>query len=414
MRRGARLQASRIDSHVDVTTLKAMRVLLVASTTGYQTRAFSEAARASGFDLVLASDRCHVMDDPWGDNAIAVRLDEPGEGIEAVVARGPFNGIAAVGDRPAYVAALAAKRLGLPFSPPEAVEAAGNKHLARQKFREAGMLTPSYELVQQPVGAARYPCVLKPLGLSGSRGVIRANNATEFAAAFERIKKIAAEPMVLVEDFIPGHEYALEGVLTNGRLQVLALFDKPDPLDGPFFEETIYVTVPPQDEITETTQQAITALGLTDGPVHAEMRVNQTGVWMLEVAARPIGGICSRVLRFSNGRSLEELILRHAVGEDVGSACLEPGAHAVMMIPIPRKGIYRSVSGIEEARRAPGIEDVVMTAKEGQAMLPLPEGASYLGFIFARGETAERAVQSLRSAHACLQFEFARILPVVK
>ncbi len=391
-----------------------MRVLLVAATTGYQARAFSEAARALGFELVLATDRCHVMEDPWGDNAVAVRFDDPLEGIEATIARGPFDGIAAVGDRPSYVAARAARQLGLRFSPAEAVEAAGNKHLARKKFRAAGLLTPAYELVQQPVGAARYPCVLKPLGLSGSRGVIRANNATEFAAAFERIKSIAAEPFVLVEDFIPGHEYALEGLVTNGRLQVLALFDKPDPLDGPFFEETIYVTVPPQDAITETTQQAITALGLTDGPVHAEMRVNRTGVWMLEVAARPIGGLCSRALRFSNNQSLEELILRHAVGEDVRGARLEPGAHAVMMIPIPRKGIYTGVSGIEEARRVDGIEDVVITAKEGQAMLPLPEGASYLGFIFARADTAERAVQSLRNAHACLEFEFAHILPVVK
>lgn len=391
-----------------------MRVLLVAATTGYQTRAFSEAARALGFDLVLATDRCHVMEDPWGDNAIAVRFDEPDEGIEAAIARGPFDGIAAVGDRPAWVAALAAKRLGLPFSPPDAVEAAGNKHLARQKFRAAGLLTPSYRLTQHPTGAVRYPCVLKPLGLSGSRGVIRANDLAEFEAAFERIKKIAAEPFVLVEDFIPGHEYALEGIVTNGRLQVLALFDKPDPLDGPFFEETIYATVPPQDAITETTQQAVTALGLTDGPIHAEMRVNQIGVWMLEVAARPIGGICSRTLRFANYQSLEELILRHAVGEDVRDARLQPGAHAVMMIPIPRKGIYTGVSGIEEARRISGIDDVVITAKEGQAMVPLPEGASYLGFIFARAGTPERAVQSLRDAHACLQFELARILPVVK
>jgi biotin carboxylase len=260
----------------------------------------------------------------------------------------------------------------------------------------------------------RYPCVLKPLGLSGSRGVIRANNASEFATAFARIKKIVAEASVLVEDFIPGHEYALEGIVTGGRLQVLALFDKPDPLDGPFFEETIYVTVPQQDAITETTQRAIAALGLTHGPVHAEMRVNERGVWLLEVAARPIGGLCSRVLKFHGGQTLEELILRHAVGEDVSCARLEAGAHSVMMIPIPRAGIYTAVSGVEDARMADGIEDVVITAKQGQAMLPLPEGASYLGFMFARAETPERAVQALRAAHARLTFDFAEILPVVK
>lgn len=388
-----------------------MRVLLIAATTGYQTRIFSEAARAMGYDLALATDRCHVMEDPWGDNAVAVRFEDPSEGIESLAARGPFDGIAAVGDRPAYVAALAAERLGLRFSPPSAVLAATDKFLAREKFRGAGLLTPEYRLGDRP---ARYPCVLKPLGLSGSRGVIRANDAQEFAEALARVKAIAAEPSVLVEDFIPGHEYALEGIVTGGRLQALALFDKPDVLDGPFFEETIYVTVPEQGAITETTQRAVAALGLTHGAVHAEMRVNDAGVWMLEVAARPIGGLCSRVLRFLGGCSLEELILRHAVGEDVSGACLEPGAHAVMMIPIPRAGIYTGVSGLDDARAVDGIEDIVVTAKQGQAMLPLPEGASYLGFIFARAETPERAVRALRDAHARLTFDFAERLPVVK
>jgi biotin carboxylase len=388
-----------------------MRVLLVAATTGYQTRAFSELKE---IELVLVTDRCHILDDPWRDNAIAIRFDEPSEGIESIAARGPFDGIAAVGDRPAYIAALAAERLGIPFSPPAAVLAAKNKFLAREKFRAHGLLTPGYELFQQPTGARRYPCVLKPLGLSGSCGVIRANDRAEFAAAFARIRDIAAEPAVLVEDFIPGHEYALEGIVTNGRLQVLALFDKPDPLDGPFFEETIYVTVPEQPAISETVQRAITALGLTHGPVHAEMRVNDLGVWMLEVAARPIGGLCSKVLRFAGGRQLEEIILRHAVGQDVSDARLADGSHAVMMIPIPRAGIYRGVQGVEEARGVAGIEDVIVTAKEGQAMVPLPEGASYLGFIFSRGETAQQAVEALRAAHACLEFEFAGMLPVLK
>jgi biotin carboxylase len=391
-----------------------MRVLLVAATTGYQTGAFSDVARTLGIDLLLATDRCHVLEDPWGDNAVALRFEEPAEGIEAVAARGPFDGIIAVGDRPAYVAALAAERLGLAFSPPSAVLSAKNKFLAREKFRAAGLLTPGYQLLTQPEAAVRYPCVLKPLGLSGSRGVIRADNDAEFTAAFLRIRNIAAEPFVLVEDFIPGHEFALEGMVAKGRLQVLALFDKPDPLDGPFFEETIYVTVPPQPAITDTAQRAVTALGLTDGPIHAEMRVNDAGVWMLEVAARPIGGLCSRVLRFSGGQSLEELILRHAVGQDVSETRLAEGAHAVMMIPIPRAGVYVGVSGLAAARSVQGIEDIVVTAKQGQAMIPLPEGASYLGFIFARADAPERAVAALREAHSHLQFDFAHILPVVK
>jgi biotin carboxylase len=390
-----------------------MRVLLVAATTGYQTRAFSGVARNIGVELVLATDRCHVLDDPWGDHAVPLRFDDPADGIDSLHARGPFDGIAAVGDRPAYVAALAAERLGLTFSPPSAVLAAKNKFLAREKFRAAGLLTPGYQLLDQPTGAIRYPCVLKPLGLSGSRGVIRANDDAEFAAAFARVKNISAEPAVLVEDFIPGREYALEGIVSRGRLEALALFDKPDPLDGPFFEETIYVTVPIERAIADTTERAIAALGLTDGPIHAEMRVNDEGVWMLEVAARPIGGLCSRVLRFSRNWSLEELILRHAIGENVSEVRLEAGAHAVMMIPIPRAGVYVGVSGVDQARAVDGIEDIVVTAKQGQAMVPLPEGASYLGFIFSRAETAERAVESLREAHALLRFEFGGMLPIL-
>lgn len=390
-----------------------MRVLLVAATTGYQTRVFSEVARKIGLELIPATDRCHSMDDPWGDNAIPVRFNNPAEGLEDAAARGPFDGIVAVGDRPAYAAAFLAENLGLKFSPAEAVQAARNKFLAREKFRTAGLLTPGYKLAETPDGNVNFPCVLKPLGLSGSRGVIRANTLPEYRKAFARIADMA-EPPLIVEDFIPGHEYALEGIVTDGRLRVLALFDKPDPLDGPFFEETIYVTVPEQRAISDTAQQAVTALGLTHGPVHAEMRVNALGVWMLEAAARPIGGLCSRVLRFAGGVSLEELILRHAIGEDISGARLEPGAHAVMMIPIPREGIFESAGGIENAQAIPGVEDVVITAKQGQAMIPLPEGASYLGFLFARGETAEEAVAALRKAHACLKFNFALTLPVVK
>jgi biotin carboxylase len=285
------------------------------------------------------------------------------------------------------------------------VLAAKDKFLAREKFRAAGLLTPGYQLLHQAIGAARYPCVLKPLGLSGSRGVIRANNPEEFQGAFARVKNIAAEPAVLVEDFIPGHEYALEGIVTKGRLQVLALFDKPDPLDGPFFEETIYVTVPEQAAIAETTQSAVQALGLTDGPIHAEMRVNGEGVWMLEVAARPIGGLCSRVLRFEHGQTLEEVILRHAAGEDVTGVRLAEGAHGVMMIPIPRAGVYAGVSGVQG--------DVIITAKKGQAMIPLPEGASYLGFIFAHADSAQAAVEHLRELHGRLAFEFSEMLPVL-
>ena len=408
------------------------RVLLIAATTGYQTRVFADAARRMGLDLVLATDRCHVLEDPWGDDAIPVRFEDPSSGIESLIGHGPFDGVVAVGDRPACVAAQAAERLGLPFSPPDAVLASKNKFLARERFREAGLLVPEYKLVpldSDPADAARgarYPCVLKPLSQSASRGVIRANDAAQFVEAFTRIRKLLEnEPdsCLLIESFIPGREYALEGLLTGGRLQTLALFDKPDPLDGPFFEETIYLTpsrerAGAQRAIRDAARQAAAALGLTQGPVHAEMRVNGDGVWMLEVAARPIGGLCSRVLRFEGGMTLEEVVLRHALGEDVSHARLASGAHGVMMIPIPRAGVYTGVEGLEDARRVAGIEDVAITAKEGQTLVPLPEGASYLGFIFARTRaragSAAQVERALRESHARLEFRLLGALPVVR
>jgi biotin carboxylase len=271
---------------------------------------------------------------------------------------------------------------------------------------------------------APYPCVLKPLGLSASRGVIRANDPTEFAAAFRRIGALLARPeirvmrdeqnrYIQVESFIEGREYAIEGVLTAGILKTLAVFEKPDPLDGPFFEETLYIT-PPRVEpspLIAAAEKAIRALGLRRGPVHAELRYDDRTAWVLEVAARPIGGLCAKALRFEGGMPLEELLLRHAVGEEISQLQLEPGASGVMMIPIGREGIYEGVEGLESARE---IADIEITAKVGHALEPLPEGATYLGFIFSRGESFEQVERSLRSAHARLRFQIAPRLQVMR
>jgi hypothetical protein len=406
------------------------RLLLIGATTGYQTRVFAGAAERLGYELVLATDRCHVLDDPWGDHAIALRFEDPSGASETLARESGVDGIVALGDHAAYIAALAAQRLRIPYNSPDSVAASRNKFLARERFRAAGLLVPEFRriaLSEGPDHAAReapYPCVLKPLGLSASRGVIRANNPAGFAAAFRRIEALLADPDIArlhedqdrflqMESFIEGREFALEGILTDGQLRVIALFDKPDPLDGPFFEETIYVTPSredpsTQDAIVRTTVAAVNALGLTQGPIHAEMRVNARGVWMLEVAARPIGGLCARVLP-----GLEDLILRHAAGEDPGDIALSARAAGVMMIPIPREGIYVDVEGIDRARGEAGIEDVIVTAKQGQKLVPLPEGASYLGFIFARGATPEAVDGALRSSHRQLRFEIATALPVV-
>jgi formate-dependent phosphoribosylglycinamide formyltransferase (GAR transformylase) len=396
------------------------RLLLIGATTGYQTREFAAAAERLGYELVLATDRCHVLDDPWGDSAIALRFEDPAGAAEALSAHTGIDGIVALGDLPAFIAALAAERMGILYNSPESVAASRNKFLAHERFQAAGLPVPEFHRVpldRDPAGVAaqaRYPCVLKPLGMSASRGVIRADNSAEFVAAFRRVQKIVGrqDQHLQVESFIEGREFALEGILTGGRLRVLALFDKPDPLDGPFFEETIYVTpsrepFATQEAIERTTQAAVDALGLTEGPIHAEMRVNTRDVWMLEVAARPIGGLCAKVLP-----GLEELILRHAAGDDPGEIAMPAPAAGVMMIPIPREGIYVDVEGLDRARAEPSIEDVIITAKQGQKLVPLPEGASYLGFIFARGETPEAVERALRRSHSQLLFEIATTLPV--
>jgi biotin carboxylase len=394
-------------------------LILFAATTGYQIRVFADAARRLGMELTLATDRCHVLEDPWADRAIAVKFDRIPESLDLL--RGlRCDGVAAVGDRPAVLAAEAAQMLGVPFHPPASARACHDKYLARQLYQAAGLRVPAFfrvPLHDDPVAAARraaYPCVLKPLGLSASRGVIRANNEEEFVAAFRRIRKIG-EQHLQVESYIEGSEFALEGLMTTGRFRALAIFDKPDPLDGPYFEETLYVTPSRaphavQQALLDTAARAAGALGLFHGPVHAELRWNPEGAWMLEAHARPIGGLCARALQFEGGVALEELILRHAIGEDVSEARLVRGASGVMMIPIPKGGMYESVEGKERAEGVPGIEEVIVTAKPGQRLIPLPEGSTYLGFIFARGDSAERVEMALRQSHAELRFQIATVL----
>jgi biotin carboxylase len=399
------------------------KLLLFAATTGYQIREFANAGRRLGIDITLATDRCSRMDDPWHDGALPVKFDHRMAGTLEALRDLRFDGVAAVGDGPAEAAAVAAEMFGVPFHPPAATRACRDKFLARQLYQAAGLRTPAFFRTTldgdaAALGArASFPCVLKPLGLSASRGVIRADNADEFAAAFRRIGKMG-EKYLQVESYIPGREFAVEGVVTEGRFQALAIFDKPDPLEGPFFEETIYVTPSRQPdtvqrELLDTTARAVRALGLRHGPVHAELRHNGEGAWMLEIHARPIGGLCARSLRFQGGLPLEELILRHALGQDVSAARLEAGASGVMMIPIPKGGIYERVNGVEKAAAVPGIVDVIITATEGQRLIPLPEGSSYLGFLFARCASPESVEAALRQAHGELRFEIATVLRTV-
>jgi biotin carboxylase len=412
------------------------QALLIATTTGYQIRSFGAAAEALGVRLRLASDRCHQLDDPWRDGAIAVRFHEPRASAAAVAAAfgdRPPAGVLAVGDRPAVLAAYVAEALGLRGNPPGAAEASRSKLASRQALAAAGLPVPAFLDVSLAAEAGAvpdvtYPVVVKPLALSGSRGVMRADDRAGLVAALDRLRRLLEAPEVagerevlhtraLIESFVPGREYAVEGVLTAGRFRPFVVFDKPDPLDGPVFEESIYVTPSRADAgeqaaIVAQVEAAARALGLAHGPVHAECRVNEAGVFVLEVAARPIGGLCARAIRFEDPRgapaSLEAVLLRHAVGEPIDDYRLARGASGVMMIPIPRGGLYRGVRGVTEAAAVPGVEAVEVTARPDTVLVPLPEGRSYLGFIFARAETAVEAERALRAAHARLEFRIDR------
>jgi biotin carboxylase len=291
----------------------------------------------------------------------------------------------------------------------------------RQRFQAAGLLTPGFRTVEVAEDATRiastvrFPCVVKPLDLSGSQGVVKADDAESFPDVLARVRAIVAacqpdgvRPAVLVEDFIAGGEVAVEALLRGGELDLLAIFDKPDPLNGPFFEETIYVTpsrfaVERQAEIRDTTARAARALGLTDGPIHAELRINDRGIWMLELAARSIGGLCSRTLRFGSGISLEELILRHAAGLPMPDHGREERAAGVMMLPIPTGGRLKAVTGQAEARQVPGVDGLVITIPPGEQLVPLPEGDRYLGFMFAHADSPDAVETALRQAHAQLR-----------
>jgi ATP-grasp domain-containing protein/L-aminoacid ligase-like protein len=419
------------------------RVLILATTTGYQTRAFGDAAARLGVELVFATDRCHLIEDPWQDGAIAIRFYDEDASVDAILGAAharPIDGVLVVGDQPTVIAARVAAALRLPWHPPDAVAIARHKQRTRERLRDAGLPAPWWiaTAIQSAIPnpeSLSYPCVLKPAALSGSRGVMRADDPASFAAAFERLRALMRSPEVraerdkahdtaLVEGFIPGREYAVEGLMHRGALHVLAIFDKPDPLDGPFFEETIYVTPSAapdveQRALIEGVKRAAGALGLHHGPIHAEGRVNPHGVFVLEIAARPIGGLCARALFFErppNPESripLEELLLRHALGEDPMPYRREATSSGVMMIPIPRRGIYRGVEGVDAARAVPGVDDVRITAKADQLLLPLPEGASYLGFIFARAAASADVERALRAAHACLRVAIDPELPVL-
>jgi biotin carboxylase len=387
------------------------RVLLLLPTATYRATDFVRAAGALGVEVVVGSEEAQTLAGSMGDRAVVVPLDDCRAAVAAIVAlhaRAPIDAVVAVDDQGLLVATEASARLGFPHNPVQSVAATRDKAVMRRAFADAGVPQPRFATTDDAdhVPDVAYPCVVKPVGLSASRGVIRADDRAAAVAAARRIAAMCDGPLI-VEEYVPGEEVAVEGLLRGGELDVLALFDKPDPLVGPYFEETIYVTPSRLDDDTQAriaglTGRAAAALGLREGPVHAEVRVDGPRVWVIELAARSIGGLCSRALRFGAGISLEELILRHALGRPLDDLDRERAASGVMMLPITRAGVLRGVHGVDEARAVPGIEGLEITVPIGRPIVPLPEGDRYLGFVFARAETPEAVEQALRQAHARL------------
>lgn len=422
--------------------MPSKRILLFAAKLGYQTRSFEDAARRLGVELVYVTDRCHRLDDPWNDRALPVKFETPEAAALSVIESFRdtcVHGVLAIGDRPVVAAAYAARGLGIAYNHPLSVEACRDKLRLREIFRDTGLRTPWFRRIpihptpEPALLGITYPCVLKPLSLSASQGVIRANNRAEFLAAALRIQKLLDSPELqasrepnlghlIVEAYIPGEEIAVEGLLTDGTLRLLAIFDKPDPLEGPYFEETIYTTpsrhpANVRQEIERCMRSAVSAVGLSHGPVHAEFRINEDGVWPIEIAPRPIGGLCARALRFAAPGSeevigLEELLLRYAAELPTAEYGRELQASGVMMIPVPRSGVYEGVNGIDAARGVAGVADVVVTAREHDSIAAWPDGSSYLGFIFARARQPEEVASALRAAYQNLNFRIGSALPV--
>ena len=408
------------------------RVLLLLPAASYRNDDFLAAAKKLEVEVISVANYCHQLAPSWGMSPIqAVPFDQPVAALkqlQSALGRKP-EAVLAVDDSGLELAALLCEYLYLPGNTPEAVRQTRDKLAFRRLLRRGGLHCPEFRHLESDVAGAGltpplgFPVVVKARRLSASRGVIRADSPQSYREAVQWVRDIqakadrdAAALGLVVESFIPGSEHALEGLLQNGRLRVLASFDKPDPLDGPFFEETLYLTPSRltqemQDAVAQAVQRACTLAGLETGPIHAEMRVNAQGVWLLEVAARSIGGLCGRMLQHALGISLEELILRQALHLPLPETRQE-AASGVMMIPIPQHGIFRAVRGLDAALAVAGISDIRITASPGQLIAPPPEGASYLGFIFAHGASPDAVESSLRQAQQRLVFEIQPDIPV--
>lgn len=404
-------------------TALARRLLLIAPHNSYRIAPYIEAASRLGIEVTIASAGAHSLIDVIS-NGLHIDFSNQAEAIATLLAAArekPFHAVLGTDDASVGIAAELACELGLKHNPPAAAIFTRRKDRARQCLQSAGVPVPGFQRIEfnQSVTAQleqlSFPCVLKPLAMSASRGVIRVNNLDEALAATARIETILRDVLlaeereaILAEAFITGREVAYEGILDSGELKCLAMFDKPEPLNGPYFEETYYITpsrlpAPIQQQVHSIVSDACMAYGLQQGPVHAELRIDEQGnAWVMEVAARTIGGECARLVELATGQPLENLVLAQLLGLELKPAVFEGGA-GVLMIPIPSAGILRRIEGLSAARSVPGIEELVISVRDGHELVTLPEGSSYLGFIYAVADDAAAAEQALREAHSRLK-----------
>lgn len=404
------------------------RILLLIPTATYRAEAFVRAAQRLDADLTLASERPNSLEKFHPIELITLDFANPNAcatKMATFAAANPIHAVIGVDDQVTVVSAAIGSALGLPHNPVDAAYATRNKLALRKRLATARVSQPDFRIVDLDETVTHiateidYPCVLKPLMMAASRGVIRCDDAGSFVDATERIRGIVAAPgapkddasrrFALAESYVPGWEVALEGIITNGVLTTLALFDKPDPLEGPYFPETLYVTPSrlPEDRqqrVIAHTQDAVRALGLRHGPIHAELRGDTDNLWLIELASRSIGGYCSRVLQFEGGLSLEDVITRHALSPSDAIPKVRVEPVGVLMLQAPRAGRFVKANGVDVARQLPNVTEIIVSAHPGQHLTPLPEGFLYVGFVFARAASVSQVEVALRSAHDTIDF----------
>ncbi|MBS1256004.1 MAG: Alanine--anticapsin ligase [Deltaproteobacteria bacterium] len=401
----------------------SIAVILIIPSASYRSNAFMNAADKLDLKILVVTDNSQVFSDQFPDNIITMNFDHWTEKLDEISEWSDrFNLMAVIGvdEESILLAAIFSQYLGIEHNSIESVMRTKNKLLMRFELKKARMNCPwfrSFSIEKLPddiIEEINFPCVIKPTFLSASQGVLRVNNEQEFKEGFQiltdllsqkKIKKRGGEEAnyIMVEEYIPGNEVSIEGIVSQGKLKILAIFDKPEPLEGPTFEETIFVTPTTlsgsmQSSLYETAQQAMETLGIVKGPVHIEVRINSNGNYILECASRSIGGMCSKILEFQGGMSLEELILRSSLGRNIEKSNLSDTAKGVMMMPIKNSGKLKEMRGVEEAISVDGITDLQITIKPGEMLDPLPKGDRYLGFLFAEGKNQEMVIKDLKNA----------------